>query len=324
MLHVLAALLPGLCLSVYLFGISVLIQVGLATLTAYLCEYAMLRLRGVAVAPFLRDGSACVTAFLIGLAFPPLAPWWLVVVGTFFAIVIAKHLYGGLGNNPFNPAMVAYAAMLVSFPAQMSGWAPPHLSLSGGEQWLWIMARQLPEGMALDAMASATPLDYLKTQLLGGHTTESILAAARYGRWAGASVEWLGVAWLLGGLYLLAKRLITWHAPVAMLATIGALSAGFWLWDSAHYVSPCFHLLAGATMFGAWFIVTDPVSGSTTPLGKLIFGAGVGALVYVIRVWGGFPDAVAFAVLVMNIAVPLIDRYTRPASFGRQKKGRPL
>lgn len=321
MLTVLAALLPGTAVAVWLFGCAVLLQIGLATTTALAAEALVLRWRGLPVRPYLADGSAVVTAWLIALAFPPLGVWWLVVVGTLFAIVVAKHLYGGLGNNPFNPAMVAYALMIVSFPAQMSQWAAPLLSLDSLQQLQWVFWRELPTGMALDAISSATPLDYLKTQLMNGQTVPQLLAdSTHFSVLAGVGVEWLAVAWLLGGLFLLQQRIMTWHAPVALLLAVAALSGVMHLIDPLRYAPPVVHLFSGATMFAAWFIVTDPVSGSTTPKGKLIFAAGVGILLYVIRVWGSFPDGVAFAVLIMNIAVPFIDRYTRPPVFGQQHK----
>ena len=318
MLKVVAALLPGIAAYVWFFGAGILLQLALATTACYACEAAMLKLRGTRLKPFLTDGSALVTALLIALSFPPLGPWWLVMVASFFAIVIAKHLYGGLGNNPFNPAMVGYAAMIVSFPAQMSQWAAAHGPLDALQQWRYILDRRLPDGLVLDAIAAATPLDYLKTQLSAGHALAEALASPVFGHVAGAGSEWVALAWLAGGLFLWQQRVLSWQAPAAMLATLAACAGLFHLLDPARYAAAPLHLLAGATMLGAWFIVTDPVSGSTTPRGKLIFGAGVGLLVWVIRTFGTFPDGLAFAVLIMNVAVPFIDRYTQPPVFGRK------
>jgi electron transport complex protein RnfD len=323
MLQVLAALLPGIAAYVWLLGPAVLVQIGIASATALLAEAAMLKLLAKPLRLFLGDGSAIVTAWLIALAFPPLAPWWLIVVGVLFAIVIAKHLYGGLGQNPFNPAMIAFAVCIVSFPALMSQWPPVDLQASVGDQLALIF------GFAprIDAMNGATPLDALKTALKLGAGTSSpatvatILAdAGSFGPLAGRGWEWVATAYLLGGLWLWQRKIISWHAPAGFLAGIALLAAALWLWNPAQFANPLFHLFSGGAMLGAFFIVTDPVSGCTTPRGKLIFGLAAGVLAYLIRVFGGYPDGVAFAVLLLNICVPLIDLYTQPPIFGMKGK----
>ena len=320
MLQVLLALLPGIAAYVWLIGPVVLVQIAVATLAALLAEGLMLRLLGKPLGLYLGDGSAVVTAWLIALAFPPLAPWWLIVVGVLFAIVIAKHLYGGLGQNPFNPAMIAFAECIVSFPALMSQWPPAGLTTGFAEQLAYVLG-QAPR---LDAMTSATPLDALKTALKlaeGQSSVAAVTADGRtFGRFAGQGWEWVSLAYLLGGLWLWQRKIIGWHAPLAFLAGIAALSGALWLWNPAQFASPLFHLLSGGSMLGAFFIVTDPVSGSTTPRGKLIFGFAAGTLAYIIRVFGGYPDGVAFAVLLLNICAPLIDLYTQPPIFGMKKK----
>ncbi|MCW3479302.1 RnfABCDGE type electron transport complex subunit D [Neisseriaceae bacterium JH1-16] len=322
MLKVLAALLPGLIVYVHFYGIGVLVQLALATGTALLAEAAMLKLRGLPVDFFLRDYSAVLTAWLLALAMPPLGAWWLIVVATLFAIVIAKQLYGGLGNNPFNPAMVGFAVAIVAFPAQMAQWGSPTVPLHELEQLAYIFTRQLPPGAALDAVVSATPLDFLKTQLLlGDHSVPELLARPLYGHVAGIGGEWIALGYLVGGLFLWKQRLIPWQTPLAMLAGLAAVATPLWLYDPLHFANPLFHLAAGATMLAAFFIVTDPVTAPTTPRGRLIFGFLVGVLTYVIRVFGGFPDSVAFAVLIMNIAVPFIDHTTQPPVFGAKRKG---
>jgi len=319
MLKVLAALLPGIALSVYCNGIGVLLQLALATVTAVAAEAAMLRLRGVPVAPFLKDLSAVVTAWLLALAMPPLGAWWLIVVATLFAIVVAKQLYGGLGNNPFNPAMVGFAVAIISFPAQMAAWGSPLAPLDAAAQLQWIFTHSLPAGSVLDAVSSATPLDLLKTGLLqGGQDAANLLSGSRFGQWGNAGGEWVALGWLIGGLWLWQQKLIPWQTPLAMLAGVCAMAGVLWLAEPALYASPLFHMVNGATLLAAAFIVTDPVSGATTPLGRLIFGLLVGVLTVLIRVFGGFPDAVAFAVLIMNIAVPFIDQYTQPRVFGHK------
>ncbi|MFZ2854967.1 MAG: RnfABCDGE type electron transport complex subunit D [Rhodocyclaceae bacterium] len=318
MLQVLAALLPGIAAYVWIFGPIILVQIAIATAAALASEAAMLKLRGKPLGLFLGDGSAIVTAWLIALTFPPLAPWWLIVVGALFAIVIAKHLYGGLGQNPFNPAMIAFAVCIVSFPALMSQWPAIGLKLTFGEQLdivLGLSAR-------VDAMSGATPLDALKTALKLGDTGVNVpaLLASQdvFGNFAGRGWEWVTGGYLLGGLWLWQRRIIGWQAPAGFIAGLSLLAGALWLWQPTQFASPLFHLFSGGAMLGAFFIVTDPVSGCTTPKGKLIFGLAVGALAYLIRVFGGYPDGVAFAVLLLNICVPLIDLYTQPPIFGKK------
>lgn len=319
---VLLALVPGIAVSTYYSGAAVIIQLALATVTALLAESAILRLRGLPVIPFLKDGSAILTAWLLALAMPPLGVWWLIVISTLFAIVIAKQLYGGLGNNPFNPAMVGFAVAIIAFPKELSAWGALHGPLSATEQLTYIFTHQLPSSLSLDAISSATPLDLLKTQLLlGQHNVSTIMQMPQYGYAAGAGYEWIAVAFVFGGLWLWQQRIISWQTPLAFIIGICAISLPLWLINPSQYASPLFHLFAGASMLGAWFIVTDPVTSPTTARGQLIFGFSAGLLLYVIRVFGGFPDAVAFAVLIMNIAVPLIDQMTQPPVFGaRQDK----
>jgi Na+-translocating ferredoxin:NAD+ oxidoreductase subunit D len=323
MLKVLLALVPGIVAYVLVFGSGVLVSLALASATALASEAVMLRLRSRPVVPFLMDGSALVTAWLLALALPPLAPWWLVVVGTLFAIVIAKQLYGGLGYNPFNPAMIGYAVLLISFPAIMTQWPAPlalaHASLGLVDQLHYILSRVLPDGVGIDAVSSATPLDYLKTQLKLQHGIAEIRQAPVFGVLGGRGGEIVAGAYLLGGLYLLQQRIISWHVPTAFLLALAGMAGIFHLVDPAHYASASFHLFSGASMLCAFFIATDPISGPTTPRGRLVFAAGIGILTWLIRAYGGYPDGVAFAVLLMNICVPLIDANTQPRVFGHQK-----
>ncbi len=295
---VLLALLPGIAAYVWQFGPAILGQLAIATATALACEALMLAVRGKPLRLFLSDLSAVVTAWLIALAVPATIPAWLLVLGVAIAIIIAKHLYGGLGQNPFNPAMVAYAVMLVAFPALMSQW---------------------PSAQA-DVLTSATPLDALRTGLRAADATVASVMGQPgvFGAVAGQGWEWVAAGFLAGGVLLLALRIITWHIPVAFLATLALLSGVFWLVDSARYASPLLHLMAGGGMLGAFFILTDPVSAATTPRGKLIYAAGAGLLVYLIRVFGNYPDGVAFATLLMNLCVPLIDMKTQPPVFGHK------
>ena len=322
MTQVCIALVPGIAAYAWLVGPAILVQLVIATLAALLAETAMLRIQKKPLTIFLSDGSAVVTAWLIALTFPPLAPWWLVVIGTVFAIVVAKHLYGGLGQNPFNPAMVAFAVCIVSFPALMSQWPSVGLQLPLLDQINVIL------GLAprVDALSSATPLDAMKTALKLGEGTQDVPALLAnqdiYGNFAGRGWEWVAIGYLLGGLWMWQRKLITWHVPVSFIGAMVLLSGGLWLFNPAQFASPLFHLLSGGAMIGAFFIATDPVSGGTTPRGKLIFGAGAGLLAYIIRVFGGYPDGVAFAVLLMNLCVPVIDLLTQPRIFGMKDAGK--
>jgi electron transport complex protein RnfD len=315
------ALLPGLAVLTWFYGWGNLINTLLAILFALGFEAAIMTLRKRPVTFYLGDYSAVVTAMLLGMAIPPYAPWWVTLIGIFFAIPIAKHLYGGMGFNPFNPAMVGYVVLLISFPVQMVEWAAPRTmtELPGLIEALrYIFLGVQP----VDGVTAATALDLVKqnNSLLIDQLREQTPQLAT-GSFASAGSEWVNVAFMLGGLYLLWRRLYTWHAPVAMLATLFVLSALFYDGgSSASKGSPLFHLFTGATMMGAFFIVTDPVSGCTSNRGRLVFGAGVGALVFIIRAWGNYPDAVAFGVLLMNFAAPLIDYYTQPRVYGHDKR----
>jgi electron transport complex protein RnfD len=320
MLKVLLALVPGIIAYVWIYGGGILVTLALATLIALVAEASLLKIRQRPIKPYLMDMSAIVTAWLLALALPPLAPWWLIVVGTFFAIVIAKQLYGGLGYNPFNPAMVGYAVLLISFPLIMTKWPAPLIlaqtPLSFMDQLHFIFTSTLPESIQVDAITSATPLDYLKTQLMLKHEVSSITQSPIFGTFGAKGGEIVTGAYLLGGLYLVQQRIISWHLPTAFLVALSLMSFVFYTFNPAHYADPLFHLMSGASMLCAFFIITDPVSGPTTPRGKLYFAAGVGVLTYLIRVYGGYPDGVAFAVLIMNMCVPLIDAHTQPRVFG--------
>lgn len=324
MLQVVYALIPGILVYAWLFGWGVLINIVLAALTALATEALMLRLRRRPLAMFLSDGSALVTALLLALALPPLAPWWIVVIGTAFAIIFAKHLYGGLGFNPFNPAMVGYVMLLISFPREMTAWPAPlslrELDLGLGQSLAYVFGGTLPGIATADALTMATPLDSLKTQLGLNQSVDQITTRPIFGMLGGTGWEWINLAFLAGGLWLIRKRVISWHVPVAMLGSLALIAFLFHIVNPEDYASPLFHLFSGGAILGAFFIATDPVSGATTPKGRIFFGIGVGLFTYIIRVWGGYPDAVAFSVLLMNMGAPTIDYYTRPRVFGHRGK----
>jgi electron transport complex protein RnfD len=317
MLRVVAALIPAIAAYVWYFGAAILVQLALASATALLAEALMLHLRGRPVWLFVSDGSALLTAWLIALSFPSIGPWWLVVLGTLLAIVVAKHLYGGLGQNPFNPAMVAFCIMIVAFPQLMSQWPPAGFTDFSAQLTAIFGARNL------DAIVMATPLDQLRTSLhtAGTATVSGVMGThATFGTLGGKGWEIVGLAYLLGGVYLLQQRIITWHMPVAFLAALALIAGIASLLNPAAHAGPLFHLFSGGTMLGAFFIITDPVSGATTPRGKLIYACGIALLTWIIRSFGAYPDGVAFATLLLNIGAPLIDMLTQPPVFGHKKE----
>jgi len=318
MFAVAAALLPGLAVQVYQFGPGVLIHGGLALASALGAEALLLSWRCRPLAPFLADGSAILTALLLAVALPPIAPWWITVFGSLWAIVIGKQLYGGLGHNPFNPAMVGYAVLLISFPRPMTAWLPPAgaASLGFAEVWGLIFGT---DPTAVDAVARATPLDVMKTQLALGRSLDEIRNAPPFGGFAAPGWQWVNLAYLAGGLWMIRRRVIAWQIPASMLGVLFGLALVGYLAAPGSHPTPLFHLLSGATMLGAFFIATDPVSASTSAPGRLIYGGLIGLLVFVIRSYGGYPDGVAFAVLLMNFAAPTIDHFVRPRVYGHPR-----
>lgn len=241
------------------------------------------------------------------------------MLGAAFAIIIAKHLYGGMGYNPFNPAMVGYAMLLVAFPKEMTAWIPAEThGLNFFDTLNFSLFETLPAGISYDALTMATPLDSIKTQLNLGYTLDEIHTtnASLFGNIAGYGWEWINMMFLIGGLILIAIKVIRWHIPVAMLGALAFMAMIFNFADAGSYAPISFHLFGGAAMLGAFFIATDPVTAAASNKGRLIYGAGIGILIYIIRTWGGYPDAIAFSVLLMNMAVPMIDYYTKPRVFG--------
>lgn len=322
MRQVLYALAPGIIAHVWFFGPGVLIQIALACLFALALEALMLRLRARPLRPFLTDLSAPLTAVLFALSVPPLSPWWLSAVAMLAAIVFAKHLYGGLGYNLFNPAMVGLAVVLIAFPLEMTRWLAP-AGLGAPTPGLLdslriVLLEQLPENLNWDALAQATPLDTLRHLSKAGRTITEIRGNPMFGDFGGRGWEWIANFYGLGGLYLLWRRIIPWQVPFAALGSVILLTVPYWLSDPDVHPFPLQHVFSGAMVLAAFFIATDPVSGCTTPRGRLLFGTGVGVLTLVLRRWGNFPDGVAFAVLLMNVAAPWLDLHTRPRIFGER------
>lgn len=323
MLWVLVATLPGLAMLTWHFGWGVLSNVIIAGALGVALEALVLRLRGRPLRPSLSDNSALLSGVLLGAALPPGSAWWLIAIGMIAAVVVAKHLYGGLGHNLFNPAMVGYALLLVSFPARMSLWLPPG-GLFGPDaislaQTLASLAGHIPLD-ELDALSGATPLDAFSHKPAGLMASE-FWASGPLPAGMLSAVQQVSLAWLVGGAILLAKGVIGWRIPLAVLATLFIGAALMFAASPSHQPGPLFHLLTGAGVFGAFFIATDPVSAATSRRGKLFYGIGIGLLVLIIRSAGAYPDALAFAVLLMNLAVPLIDHYSVPRAYGHGAGG---
>ena len=320
MQQVFYALLPGIIAYIWFFGPGILVQITLAVIFALLFETLMLKVRKLPLKLFLGDWSAVVTAVLFALCLPPLAPWWIALVGMLFAIVVAKHLYGGLGQNMFNPAMVGYVVVLISFPQVMALWLPPTSiashSLTLGEVLNVIFMGNLSPGLSWDTISEATPLDAIRTSLASGRMVSEARQSPVFGDFGGLGWEWIANLYALGGFYLLWRRIISWHVPVTMIGSVVALGLVAYLVDPGSNPVPLQHVFSGALVLGAFFIATDPVTGCTSNRGRLIFGLGVGIITLSIRSWGGYPDGVAFGILLMNVAAPLIDRYTQPRIFG--------
>lgn len=332
MLHVILALLPATLFGVYLFGLPALFIVILTITSCLLAEAIALYLACKAIKPHLLDGSAILTGLLLAMSLPPWAPWWIAVLGGFFAIIIGKQIFGGLGQNVFNPAMLARVALLISFPLEMTTWVDVHPMFSNSSpgfiESLKITFFGIPN---LDEISSASLMGQVKTELTLNNSVSSTLLSVNYspmstsiGFISGSIGETSSILILLGGLYIMFKRIISWHIPFTMLLTIFLLAALFHFIDGDRYADPFFHILTGGVILGAFFIATDLVTSPNTKLGQIIFAIGIGIFVYIIRTWGGYPEGLGFAILLMNAMTPLIDHYIRPRIYGRDRNGNPI
>ena len=311
---VLVALAPVVVAQVWRYGTGVLVQIALAVVFSLVVEALASRLRARSTAWLPRDLSAPVTALLFALCIPPLAPWWIALVAMIAAIGVAKHAYGGLGFNLFNPAMVGFAVAVLAFPLELSRWVPPDGG-AGVRATFEAIFLGIPPSPGWDAVAQATPLDAVRSLGAQGFTLQEIAGRTRYdGTFA------IATAILTGGLLLLWKRVIPWQVPAAVLGATIVLTLPFWLTDADRYASPLHHLTSGGLLLAAFFIATEPVTGCTTPRGRVVFGTGIAAITLAIREWGAYPDGVAFAVLLMNAAAPWIDRHTRPRYYGETRR----
>ena len=331
MVWVMLALMPGTAYGLWLFGWPAVMLFAITLATALAAEAVMLLLLGQPVRSRLWDGSALLTGWLLAMSLPPWAPWWIGVLGSVSAIVLGKHLFGGLGQNMFNPAMVARIVLLISFPVQLTLWvAPAPFGSDVAPNFSQALAYVSGQAPVPEHMSAATALGSLKTELSRGVSAEKTSAQLpapqqlAIGHESGSMGETSAGLLLAGGLLLLMLRIISWHIPVALLGTLGALAAVSHALDPARFASMPIHLLSGAAVLGAFFIATDYVTSPVSRSGQLLFGAGIGALTWVIRALGGYPEGLAFAVVLMNAMVPLIDRGFRPRVFGRSRRGKSL
>ena len=330
MWQVMLAISPATVYGLFCFGWPALNLFIITVLSAVFFEAFCLRLGGRLAKPVLMDGSAVLTGWLLAMTLPPWAPWWIGVVGSAIAIILGKQVYGGLGQNLFNPAMLARVALLISFPIEMTTWAnvsPLFFSHSPGLIESWHITFVGLDN--LDATTGATTLGFVKTEFSQNRLLVDILkdysGFLNFIGWTRGSLGETSTLLLsLGGVWLIRQGVIQWYIPVSLLLTVTVLSGFFHTLDAQHYVSPFLHLNSGALMLTAFFIATDYVTSPNTKTGQLVFGAGCGLLIFVIRTWGAYPEGAGFAVLLMNSATPLIDYYIRPRIYGRDRKGKPL
>lgn len=302
MRDVIIAMLPALAVSIWVYGLSVLYVTAIAVVSCVLVEYLIQKFlfKG---APTICNLSAVVTGILLAFNLPSNIPWWIIVIGAVVAIGVAKMTFGGLGHNPFNPALVGRVFLLIAYPVQMTSFAQP----VGGEY--------------VDAFAGATPLAALKAKAIEVGDVNLLNMFA--GVMPGSMGEIAAAALLVGGLYMLWRRVITWHIPVAVLGSMAAFAFIVALAQGggeALYALPAFHLLAGGAMLGAIFMATDYVTSPMTPKGMIIYGVGIGVITMVIRMWGAYPEGMSFAILLMNAVTPLINKYVKPRRFGVTSK----
>ncbi|MBK1693788.1 electron transporter RnfD [Chromatium weissei] len=339
MFLVLLALTPATLFNLYLFGWPSIFLFAVTIGSCVVLEGIALLLGGRPLMRTLTDGSAILTGWLLAMTLPPWAPWWIGMLGAVFAILLSKQAFGGLGQNLFNPAMVARVALLVSFPVVMTAWIAPHPLFTDGAPDITQSIAITFGGEMPDGVTAATALGYVKTELSRGIPVSQSLI--EYGRGSnltytpdlmdlatgykpGSLGETSAILILLGGLYLIRKRIITWHIPAMVLGTLFIIGTAFNLLDSSRFAPGLFHVFSGATFLGAFFIATDYVTSPVSIRGQIVFGIGIGLLTWVIRTFAGYPEGMAFAVLLMNSLTPIIDQYTRPRLFGRTSKGEPL
>jgi electron transport complex protein RnfD len=305
MYGVIIALLPALAVSLFLFGAGVIIITATAIVSSVAFEYLIQKYL-LKQKPAISDGSAMVTGMLLAFCLPANIPPWMVVLGSLVAVGIGKMSFGGLGNNPFNPALVGRVFLFISFPVQLTSWPVP------GQHWITY----------INASTGATPLAIMKESLKNGEPISQIMQEMPshldmfIGKMGGSAGEVASFAILIGFIYLLARKIITWHIPVSIILTVFIFTGILWLANPDKYADPLFHLLSGGLLLGAVFMATDYVTSPMTSRGMLIFGTGIGIITVVIRIFGAYPEGVQFAILIMNAFVPLINKYIKPNRFG--------
>ncbi|SIO53796.1 electron transport complex protein RnfD [Rhodovulum sp. ES.010] len=329
MIALMACLAPATVFGLYQFGWPAVFLFLVTIVSALLFEVLCLALAGKPILRFATDGSAVLTGWILALTLPPWAPWWVGMVGAGIAIVLGKHVFGGLGQNLFNPAMVARAMLLVALPVHMTTWVAP-VGLADGPGLVQSLQVTFGAGASVDTVSSASILGQVQSELDAGRAMEAILAEAGgfrdqiYGLVPGSMGETSALLLLLGGICLILLRIITVVIPLSVLGALYLCAGAAWVIAPDQFLPPHWHLASGSVMFCAFFIATDYVTSPVTGTGKMLYGIGIGALIFVIRSWGAFPEGVAFAVLLMNACTPLIDEYVRPRIFGRTRAGKPL
>jgi electron transport complex protein RnfD len=309
MYNVVLALIPALAVTLFYFGIGALIVTLVSIISCLVFEFLIQKYL-LKVKPSITDGSALVTGLILAFNLPANLPWWIVVIGALVSIGIGKMSFGGLGNNPFNPAILGRVFLLISFPVQMTSWPLP-----------------IASRMAyIDAVTGATPLAIVKEGLRAGKPMSQIADQIPshmelfMGAMGGSLGEIAAFALLIGFGWMLFKKVITWHIPVSIFATILVFTGILWMINPQTNADPIFHLLTGGVMLGAIFMATDYVTSPMHPKGMWVFGIGIGAITVLIRVWGAYPEGISFAILIMNAFVPLINRYIKPSRFGEEVK----
>ena len=309
MYGVVFAMVPAILVAVYFFGLDALRVIVISSLACLFFEWVIQKylIKGPVT---INDGSALVTGILLAFNVPSNIPIWIIIIGAFAAIAIAKMSFGGLGKNPFNPALVGRVFLLISFPVQMTSWPVPNPLFAGGA--------------VSDAVTGPTPLGILKDGLKMGKTVPDLIPEMPtyiqelLGNQGGSLGEVSAIALIIGAIYMLSRKIITWHVPVAYLLSVFVFTGILYLVDPSLYVNPLFHLVTGGLMLGVFYMATDMVSTPLSGKGMLIFGLGCGVLTVIIRVWGSFPEGVSFAILIMNAFAPLINRGFKPKRFGEK------
>jgi electron transport complex protein RnfD len=302
MYRVVYAMIPALAWSVFVFGLDALRVTLIAVVACLAFEYIIQKYL-LKIKPVITDGSALITGILLAFNVPSNLPWWIIVIGSLAAVGIAKLSFGGLGNNIFNPALVGRVFMLISFPVQMTSW--PVNARSG-----------------IDAITSATPLSIIKEGISNGTPISEITQKLPttfdmlLGNIGGSLGEISALLLILGGLYMLWKKVITWHIPISVIATVALVAAVFWIINPSTYINPVYHILSGGLMLGAIFMATDMVTSPMNPKGQIIYGVGIGLITISIRMFGAYPEGISFAILIMNAVTPLINTYVKPKRFG--------